>query len=195
MNIQDFDPRPYVAALDTTGAVAIPSFLSLEDCAALLHELQRYEAAEAPYEVGPHKVVQQYRAVKHFPANSLFLQLRAEIQSLLARKFNTCLAVPLEFSDLVVQTYEAGSVGITPHRDGKSYINLVALVVLEGVARFCICEDRDGSNPVPISHEPGSLLLMRAPGFLGRDLQPMHFIDRITERRTTVGLRQRIRHL
>ena len=36
---------------------------------------------------------------------------------------------------------------------------------------------------------PGSLLLMRAPGFAGREDRPFHFLNEVAEERVCLGLR------
>ncbi len=78
---------------------------------------------------------------------------------------------------------------VAPHCDGKSCINLISLIILEGQGNFCTCANREGNNSVPIRNAPGDLLLMRGPGFLASDIQPFHFVNNITVRRTSFGLR------
>ena len=96
---------------------------------------------------------------------------------------------PLVFNDLMLQVYEPGEIGITPHMDRTAYRNLICLFVLEGRGRFGICKDRSGGEARIIPHEPGDVVLTRAPGFMGSDHRPFHFLDRITERRYVFGLR------
>jgi hypothetical protein len=43
--------------------------------------------------------------------------------------------------------------------------------------------------PIP----PGSLLLMRAPGFAGREDRPFHFLNEVAEERVCLGLRRDVR--
>jgi len=100
-------------------------------------------------------------------------------------------ASPLALDDLMLQRYRAGAGGITPHRDGWRYVNLVCLITLAGHARFALCDDRAGRNPRPLDAAPGRLIAMRAPGFAGSDARPFHLVDRITEPRLSLGLRQR----
>ncbi len=92
-------------------------------------------------------------------------------------------------NDLIVQRYPAGSAGITPHRDHIRYTGLVAIVVLAGQGRFLVSQDRAGRDAREIPAPPGHLLLMRAPGFNGRNDRPFHAVREITEERYVLGLR------
>ena len=65
----------------------------------------------------------------------------------------------------------------------------MALVTLSGNARFCLCDDRAGRGARELPCPPGSLLLMRAPGFGNRRDRPFHFLDRVTRPRLSLGLR------
>ena len=87
------------------------------------------------------------------------------------------------------ERYAPGSRGITPHRDHLRYGGLVALVILSGDGRFCLCRDRCGSNAREIAAGPGDALLMRAPGLAGSSDRPFHFLDQITKERLSFGLR------
>lgn len=99
-------------------------------------------------------------------------------------------ARPLRFNEMMLTRYEPGWLGITPHRDHVSYVNLVALVVLEGEGRFCVDADRSGDGARAVDGTPGNVILMRASGFLGATLRPFHFVTDIRARRTVFGLRQ-----
>ena len=99
-------------------------------------------------------------------------------------------ATPLRFDDLVLQRYRVGELGITPHRDGLRYVNLAALFTLSGEARFGLCASRDGARATEIDAAPGTVILLRAPGFRGGSERPFHFVSDIRARRYSFGLRQ-----
>lgn len=78
-----------------------------------------------------------------------------------------------------VARYRPGSIGITPHLDGKWYRRLVAVITVHGRARFAICGSRDAADVVEEwETEPGDLVLMRGPGLGGhRDGRPFHLVE------------------
>jgi len=94
------------------------------------------------------------------------------------------------FNDLIVQRYRKGSLGIAPHRDHLRYSGLVVLVPLAGAARFFTCADRSGAGAEEIPAPPGTAILLSAPGFAGRGSRPFHFLDRVTQPRVSLGIRQ-----
>lgn len=185
----------HVPVIETVGVATIPNFLKAGVRDALLNELEQYQLNPEPEEYGQYRVKQAFRSVTAFPDGSLFLEVRDELEAWLntefSREFPQHLSEPLQFSVPVAQRYEVGPIGVSAHRDGKSFINLIAIFVLEGTGRFCVCDNRQGSNPQLVRNEPGDLLLMRGPGFLGSDFQPFHFVDTISVRRTSFSLRHK----
>jgi hypothetical protein len=80
--------------------------------------------------------------------------------------------------DVVVQRYAPDALGITSHRDGKRFRRLVAVVTLEGRARFATRRDRHGDVVARWDVGPGDLVLMRGPGLAGaRDGRPFHEVS------------------
>ena len=74
-----------------------------------------------------------------------------------------------------VARYRLGSVGITPHMDGRWYRRLVAVLTLYGRAPFAVCSDREGTVVAEWEAGPGDLTLIRGPGLVGvRDGRPLH---------------------
>ena len=172
----------------------------------LLAEAERYPYTPEPEAVGSGDclVRQQLGSFAAFPPESGFLQLRNGLQSLLDKGFATLdwspFGTPLAFTDLVLQRYPTGSLGITPHRDGLHYANLVCIVVLGGCGRFFVCRDRAGNDPIELDATPGRVILLRAPGFRDSPAtnsvegshRPFHYVTAITETRYTFGLRQKV---
>ena len=98
--------------------------------------------------------------------------------------------MPLQLNRLVLQKYNAGSLGITPHHDAKRYVNLICVVVLAGHGRFFVCEDRTGRGAREVEAAPGMAIFMRGPGFHSSRDRPFHYVSEIRETRYTFGLRQ-----
>ena len=128
-----------------------------------------------------------------FGPESRFRDLTGHYQTLWNDWLGSVAPYPFEsrlvFNDLMLQVYEPGETGITPHMDRTDYRNLICLFVLEGRGRFGVCTDRSGRGARIVAHEPGDVVLTRAPGFRDSDHRPFHFVDRITERRYVFGLR------
>lgn len=82
-------------------------------------------------------------------------------------------------NEVGVAHYVPGSIGITPHMDGKWYRRIVIVATVYGRAPFAICGSRD---PEDILDRwitgPGDLVLMRGPGLAGaRDGRPFHLVE------------------
>ncbi len=91
--------------------------------------------------------------------------------------------------ELFLQKYDKGSFGITPHRDEKSNRNLVCIIALKGSAVVATCDDRAGTNPHPVDTTAGSLILLRAPGYMGMSVRPLHFVSDVAEERIVLAVR------
>jgi alkylated DNA repair dioxygenase AlkB len=97
-------------------------------------------------------------------------------------------------NEIGVTRYRPGSLGITPHLDGKWYRRLVAVVTVYGRSRFAVCRTREGGVIVEWRAGPGDLVLMRAPGFGGmRDGRPFHLAEGPTRgMRCSLGVRMSV---
>lgn len=196
LGLLDFDVEEVVDCLAVNGAVSVP-ILPDDRRLELLKEAYSYHYQFQPEIVGGGKVREQLSSVKEFPEDSLFHELKNDFTELLIRKLSSLkvkdlFARPIEFNDMSLQKYETGSVGITPHKDGKSRINLICVFNLVGKAEFAVCDDRTGSNSKLIDTAPGNVTLLRAPGFFKSTSQPFHLVRNITEERIVFGLRQKI---
>lgn len=185
---------PVVAALARDGATSVP-LLAEPFRLALLDEAMRrtYRPARAVVGQGDRVVHQRMGYCPEFPPESGFHVLTARFQAL----FDAALAALPErpfserpvFNDLMLQRYEVGRLGITPHLDRTAYRHVVCLFVLAGRARFGVSADRGGRDPLLVANAPGDVLLLRAPGFLPAEGRPFHFVEDIEETRYVFGLR------
>ena len=151
--------------LEREEAIAVPALTGAYR-AWLLEEARAVRFREASPVVGRgERLVRQRMGVHNdFRVDSRFHDLTRHYQAVwdgwLASMASSPFECPLVFNDLMLQVYEPGETGITPHMDRTGY-----------------------------HHEPGDVVLTRAPGFRGSDHRPFHFLDRITERRYVFGLR------
>jgi hypothetical protein len=202
-------------SLTHIGATSIP-ILRADARQQLVHTAQNLSYQQEAEEVGKDNrlVRQQVASCEDFSQAPIFLELQEAFQELLDQSFKNFsvypFSYPINLNRMVLQKYEPGSLGITPHRDGKRYKNLVCVFVLEGQGKFYVCSDRRsapapeehraGNNAIEIDASVGNVLLMRASGFKGinnclaqnEEIRPFHFITDIQTQRYTFALRQEV---
>lgn len=144
---------------------------------------------------GEREVRQDLYVCDDFAPHSAFRVLAHAFEELLETAARRQTVYPfgsrLHLDDLMLQKYEGGSAGISPHRDRSAYINVVCVFTLTGRAEFLITADRKGHDAVAFEAVPGSVILMRAPGFEESSARPFHAVRGIRETRYAFGLRQR----
>jgi hypothetical protein len=183
--------------LSSVGATSV-KLLEEDFRVALLKEAEAYDYQPEDEIVGSgdRVVRQQVSSFDGFPEDSAYVLLKASFQHLIDQCLTGLEAYPfkttLGFNSMVLQRYEEGSLGITPHKDGLRYINLVCVFVIGGWGRFYVCADRSGKDATEIDASPGNVILMRAPGlFRVEDNRPFHYVLEIQETRYAFGLRQK----
>ena len=123
------------------------------------------------------------------------MRLQQEFQALMEEQLVKAdahpFATPLSFNSTVLQKYEPGTLGITAHRDSLRAINLVCIFNIAGQGQFYLCADRSGRDSQAIETTPGNVIFMRAPGFLGLQERPFHYVTNIQSTRYSFSLRQR----
>ncbi len=194
---RNLDTASILKDLSSLGATSI-RLLDEDFRVALLKEARdyTYEPEDEIVGSGGRVVRQQLSSFEDFPKDSAYILLKNSFQDLLEERLAQLGTYPFEmalgFNSMVLQRYEEGSIGITPHRDGLSYINLVCVFVIGGQGSFYVCSDRSGNDSIEIDASPGKVIFMRAPGFLGsEDNRPFHYVTDIREPRYTFGLRQK----
>jgi hypothetical protein len=195
--LDNFDIKEILEKLSKHGATSL-EILKKDFRILLLKEAQKYPYTEEKEYVGSGEriVRQQMATFRDFPSESLFIILRNSFQALLERHLANLEVYPFEvqlnFNSMVLQRYPKGSIGISPHRDGLSYINLICIFNLAGYGRFFICADRSGTESKEITSLPGWVILLKAPGLFGSKERPFHYVTDIRETRYVFGLRQKI---
>jgi hypothetical protein len=175
-------------------AAALP-LLDAQACRFYLREAQSlaYRPARPVVGEGEKAVQQDFEVCMEIPEDSSLRRLSARLEVSLAEAARGLEAASLDprfrFNDLIVQRYQPGSRGITPHVDHIRYQGLVAIVVFSGRGDFQLCADRSGAEPRSVAAGPGGLLLMRAPGFGGEARRPFHRLSAVESERVILGLR------
>ena len=162
---------------------------------SLLNEAKNYTYNPEDKVVGSgDKVVKQDMGTfEDFRPESNYFLLIKSFQYLLDQSLHELSFYPFEnpllFNATVLQKYEKGSIGITPHRDSLRYINLVCIFIISGQGKFFVCSNRLGSDAVELNATVGNVIILRAPGFLHSNKRPFHYVTDILETRYTFGLR------
>ncbi len=177
------------------GACRVKDILSANELTSLLEEAKGLIFKQRQ-QITTTGVMQNFSGCDSFEKNSHFLSLAYDTAGMLNHLFAGMICKPIKFNDHSLQLYPVSKDGeefaISPHKDHKNCINLIAVYVLKGKAPFCICPDRTGMNGMEIHSEPGDLILMRGTGFLDSEFRPFHFVGRVNEERITFGLRQTV---
>ena len=159
----------------------------------LLDEASRYplRAARNTVGKGANQVSQDMLLQDQLRSDGLFARLTKLFQELFDSSVDHRLYFDdrVVFNDMIVQKYEVGSGGITPHLDRTDYRHIICLFVLSGRGRFFIAEDRQKKNQTEISNFPGDVILMPGPGFKILEKRPFHYLEDIAEERWVFGLR------
>ncbi len=195
--VGDLDIGRILEELSSVGATYV-KILNEGFRVSLLREAEAYiyRPEDEMVGSGDSLVRQQLSTFDDLSDGSGFVLLKDSFQDLLEQRLAGLdtypFETPLSFNSMVLQRYEEGSIGITPHRDGSRFINLVCVFVIGGQGRFYICSDRSGRDAREIDASVGNVVLMRAPGLFGcRDNRPFHYVADIRKTRYTFGLRQR----
>ncbi len=123
--------------LSSVGATSV-RLLEEDFRLALLEEAEGYVYQPEDEVVGSEdKIVrQQVSSFNVFPQDSGYVLLNNSFQGLLKQRLAQLDAYPferfLDFNSMVLQRYQKDSLGITPHKDGLSYINLVCVFTIGG---------------------------------------------------------------
>ena len=195
LGLLDIDGTALFRELIHHGGASVP-ILPEPRRVALFTEAKKHMYIEQPEYTGSHRVREQVSSSSMFPYQSPFLKLRDDLQILLHLRFprvgeTAWRGTPFDFTDIVLQRYQQGSSGVTPHVEGKSVVNIFCVVILTGDGKTAVCADRTGRNSRYLDTTPGNVLIFRAPGFMGSHLQQFHFLTDITSERITFCLRQK----
>lgn len=99
---------------------------------------------------GENIVSQQMGMFTNFTEDSIFLLLKDSFQIWLKEQLTHLgrypFEIPLNLNAFELLKYEVGSLGITAHRDGFRYKNLICIFMIGGRGKFFVCSDRSGRH-------------------------------------------------
>ncbi|WP_420546701.1 hypothetical protein [Curvivirga sp.] len=179
--------------VEEKGAGAL-TVLDEEGFALLLEEARKLSFRTCLNTVGAGEkaVTQDFKISLNFPDETRLDEFAAAFERQLNEAFaelSECpVRLPYHFNDRAMLIYEAGSTGISPHKDHKCFEGVVAILTLTGSADFYICDDRDKRNSILLPARSGVMIMMRGANYLGMD-RPFHYVENITEERYGFGLR------
>lgn len=177
------DLRHALLRVVTSGMAFVEKALDHDCCRCLQHEVQSGTFEQLPSEVGPYRVREEADLFRITEANlDNYPAVRKVCRELISRVHadghgidGSDRWVP---NDIAVMRYRPGSIGVSPHRDGLRNHYLIAIVTSQGSAPLAHCLNREGTIIEEWETIPGSLVLLRAPGFAGSegDDRPFHAV-------------------
>ena len=191
------DLRPPLRATAAQGFAHVSHAVEGSFLRSLRRELERgpFQQFEGSF-AQVRQEIEGYDVLEPMNGFPLVAELRDELAGLLRRNARGIAGLATWWpNEAGVARYRPGSIGITPHLDGKWYRRLVAVVTVNGTAPFTVCRDRAGEVIERWDAGPGSLTLMRAPGLAGyRDGRPFHTVEGPRRgTRSSVGFRMNTR--
>lgn len=157
----------------------------------LFMEVPRHEGAaeQEMYTLYLDKVRKFQLAIESLPILDQFIVEYKEIYKKIAQEAQFD---EYDFNKIGFHKYQAGSLGITPHQDYESHINLISMFNLFGDAKFYYCENVDKRNSKELDTNPGSLILLRAARNENEEqYRPYHYIDPMKTERLSINVRKK----
>ena len=176
-----------IDALRKDGAILLEGVMPTRylDAAAGEATTLTYQSQPTEVEAKNNRVVRQDIADIRVPPKGALDELATLLQDWLVQFFGDgVFSSPLNFGGRDIQRYPNGTIGIEPHQDSGIFRGVIALYGLSGSGCFRVYESLGGSERVSFEILPNTLLLMRAQGFLPReipkeDIRPVHSVDTI----------------
>ena len=190
------DLGPVLEAVRRNGVAVVAQALAEPFRRQLERELMTVPYQAAPAEVGPVRQETDVFVPRNLEGFPILAELAGEFRAAVRAHAGEIRGLATyAHNEIYLQRYRPGSLGITPHLDGKRYRRLVAVFTVRGSACLSVLRERAGEELARFSIGPGSLALLRAPGLGGlRDGRPFHAIMPVgIEERVSVALRMNTR--
>jgi hypothetical protein len=175
----DLDLRQSLRDVDEVGAAYVPNALSEPFRQQLQGEVEAGPFEPLPEQMGPVQTQADLFVVRENSAGYPAVEeLRTQLVTLVREHGAGVGGLDRWWpNEAYVQRYRPGTLGVSPHLDSKRFSYLVAVFTTAGTARFALCSDRAGITLWEWEAGPGSLVLLRGPGFGGvEDGRPFHTV-------------------
>ena len=191
----------FIQSLEESGAAAF-ELMNVRTALNVARVVSGYQFVDQAEHYGPRSVVQHFSSCeeKDIPMESPVRNLSKEVQNLILEclkehKINPkkVFSKPLEFNDHLILKYSRHKVGLGAHRDLSKYINLIVSITLRGEAQFNIHDAPDTPSKVAWYANPGTAVMMRAPGFRWSEDRPYHSVTCVRKPRMALILKQKMR--
>jgi hypothetical protein len=138
----DLDLGRPLETVREAGAAFIPHALNEWFRRQLQHELQAGPFEPLPDQIGPvRQEADLFVVTDAMTAYPAVARLRAELVTRLRRDGPQLAGLARWWpNEAYVQRYEPGSLGVSPHLDSRRFAVLVAILTVEGSARFALCQ-------------------------------------------------------
>jgi hypothetical protein len=180
----NLDLRQPLRDVEEAGAAYIPSALSEPFRRQLQREVEAGPFEPLPGRMGPVRTEADLFVIRDdWAAYPSVDELRTQLVALVRGHGIRVAGLDRWWpNEAYVQRYRPGTLGVSPHLDSKWFSYLVAVLTTTGTARFALCRDRAGRTLREWESDPGSLVLLRGPGFGGiEDGRPLHTVHGPTE--------------
>lgn len=175
--------------------VCVLTLLTKDTCTALTDEVAKLSFTKAEHVYGTHLVEQHFSYSYDYKEDGLVHKLQNELEDFLSTitiQNTSIFETPLSFNEIATQEYEPSLIGITTHKDESIFKNIIVVCNITGSATFYTTTSRDNGKETSYLVEPGDVIFMKAPGFLGGNSRPLHGVREILSRRTSITFRQKI---
>lgn len=120
------------------------------------------------------------------PIHKLYAEIREAVMQCSDTAFTTGDRVETK---LIL--YPPSTLGVGPHKDLSSNVNLIVLMNIYGTTKFYTAEDKEGKGEKVYMVEPGDVLIMRGPRNQSeKELRMTHYVKDVDEERLVFVCRE-----
>lgn len=133
-------------------------------------------------------IYQDFSQKLSFKEKKLIDDLKERLASIVLeqvyKRYGFQSAERLTFDSVIMQHYPLTEAvkpfAIPPHQDHRGFVEIVAILLIEGGSYFYVADDRHQKGELYINAKPMDLILMRGYNFAGRgDVRPVHYVKKV----------------